>query len=579
MYHQIANRKSKNRKSFYLCSMQQSIEITAERPLIEYFYYWERTTPHKILFRQPIEGQWKEYSWQEAGRQARSLAAYLRSLNLAPHSHIGLVSKNCAEWFICDLAIMMSGHVSVPFYPTLTSDQLNQVLVHSDCKVLFVGKLDGWKGMKPGVPADMTCISFPTYNPDPAHLQWNDLIVAHEPIVDSPVPSPDDLLTVIYTSGTTGNPKGVMLSYRNFSTMLFDIRGFLRTETIANPHFFSYLPLSHIAERAYLENGGFAVGALFSFSENLDTFGQNIADSRPTHIGSVPRIWVKFQHGILAKMPQKKLDRLLKIPILSSIVKKKIRTKLGINDASVILVGAAPMPVILLQWFRKLDVKIQEVYGMTENTGAVSAMPPERIKDGTVGKVHLNTTLKLDEGTGEICTKAPYNMLGYYKEPAMTADTIDADGWLHTGDVGTLDADGYLTITGRVKEMYKTTKGEYVAPAQIELKFAESSLIEQVCVVGNHLPQPIALVVLSEEGRQLSFSELSAHLETTLTHINPTLKPYERVQRIVVMNEPWTVENDKMTPTLKLKRNVIEKTFGGHFEEWSEARGAVIKGA
>lgn len=558
--------------------MQQSIEITAERPLIEYFYHWERTTPHKILFRQPIDGQWKTFTWEEAGRQARSLAAYLRSLNLPAHSHIGLVSKNCAEWFICDLAIMMSGHVSVPFYPTLTADQLHQVVVHSDCQVLFVGKLDGWEKMKPGVPADITCISFPTYNPDPTHLQWDDLVAEHTPISDSPVPSPDDLLTVIYTSGTTGNPKGVMLSYRNFSSMLFDIRGFLRTESISNPHFFSYLPLSHIAERAYLENGGLAVGAQFSFSENLDTFGQNIADSRPTHIGSVPRIWVKFQHGILAKMPQKKLDRLLRIPILSGIIQKKIRKKLGINDASVILVGAAPMPVVLLQWFRKLGVKIQEVYGMTENTGAVSAMPPERIKDGTVGKVHVSSTLKLDEGTGEICTKAPYNMLGYYKEPAMTAETIDADGWLHTGDVGTMDADGYLTITGRVKEMYKTTKGEYVAPAQIELKFAESSLIEQVCVVGNHLPQPIALLVLSEEGRQLDFPDLCAHLETTLTHINPTLKPYERVQRLVVMNEPWTVENDKMTPTLKLKRSVIEKAFGGYFEQWSEGKGAVIKG-
>jgi long-chain acyl-CoA synthetase len=141
-----------------------------------------------------------------------------------------------------------------------------------------------------------------------------------------------------------------------------------------------------------------------------------------------------------------------------------------------------------------------------------------------------------------------------------------------------MDADGYLTITGRVKEMYKTTKGEYVAPAQIELKFAESSLIEQVCVVGNHLPQPIALVVLSEEGRQLDFPDLCAHLETTLTHINPSLKPYERVQRIVIMNEPWTVENDRMTPTLKLKRSVIEKAFGGYFEQWSEGKGAVIKG-
>lgn len=556
--------------------MQHKIEINAERPLIGYFYHWEQATPDKTLFRQPFGDQWKLYSWKEAGRQARSLAAWLQSLGLPPRSHIGLVSKNCAEWFITDLAIMMSGHISVPFYPTLTADQLNLVLLHSDCKVLIVGKLDQWGAMKPGVPDGVMCVSFPTYNPDPEHIQWDDIMAQHAPLAGEHLPAPDDVMTVIYTSGTTGNPKGVMLTYRNFSSMLNAIRPFLRTDELPNPHFFSYLPLSHIAERAYLENGGLAVGAQFSFSESLDTFARNLEESRPTHIGSVPRIWVKFQHGILHKMPQKKLNVLLAIPILGNLIRKKLRQKLGLNDASVILVGAAPMPVVLLRWFRRLGIHIQEVYGMTENTGCASAMPYDGIKDGTVGKVHPSTELCFEEGTGEICTRSPYNMIGYYKEPAMTAETIDPEGWLHTGDVGHLDQEGYLTITGRVKEMYKTSKGEYVAPAQIELMFAENPYIEQVCVVGAHLPQPIALITLSEDARHLPFAEVSATLEETLQQVNPLLKPYERVSKMVVIPTAWTVENNCMTPTLKLRRNVIEGQYSANFEQWSEAQGKVI---
>jgi long-chain acyl-CoA synthetase len=543
------------------------INITDSRPLIDYFYHWEKHTPDALFLRQPFGDDYLDFTWKEGGKQARSLAAYLRSLQLPPHSHIGLVSKNCAEWFIADMAIMMAGHVSVPFFPTLTADQLNLVLEHSDCNVLIVGKLDNWMSMKPGVPKSMLCISFPTYNPDPAHVQWNTILEQYAPITDSPSPSPEDLMTIIYTSGTTGNPKGVMLTFRCFSAMLNDIQPFLKTgmETM---RFFSYLPLCHIAERAYLENGGIAVGTTFYFSESLDSFAKNLSDARPTHIGSVPRIWVKFQQGILAKMPQPKLSMLLKIPIINHIVCRKIRQTLGLNDAVVILVGAAPMPVSITQWFRRLGIHIQEVYGMTENTGAVSAMPREQIIDGTVGRVHAGGRVKIDPVTGEICHQSPYNMIGYYKEPAMTAETIDAEGWLHTGDVGLLAANNFLTITGRVKEMYKTSKGEYIAPAQIEMKFAENPFIEQVCVVGQSIPQPMALIVLTEAAKAMDKNEVMKSLSATLNQVNPILKSYERIHKIIIISEMWTIENNKMTPTLKLKRNIIEKEFGPFLEGW-----------
>lgn len=545
------------------------MKISPDKTLLDYFYHWEATTPDNIYLKQPFGDTFRDFTWKEAGRQARSLAAYLRSLNLPAKSNIGLVSKNCAEWLIADLAILMSGHISVPFYATLTAAQINHVLTHSGCEVLFVGKLDDWQGMKSGIPINLKCISFPTYNPDSEHVQWNDVLAKYPPITLNYVPDLDDLFTIIYTSGTTGNPKGVMLKYSAMSNGIYASKDVAALE-IPNPRFFSYLPLCHIAERNVVESAGITTGGTTYFAETLESFAKNLADAKPTHFLAVPRIWTKFQLGVLAKMPQKKLDIFLKIPILNNIVKKKIRVGLGLDKAEIVLTGAAPMPNSLIVWFRKLGIVIQEAYGMTENLGAVCMMPKDAIKDGSVGKLYPGMEVKIAAGNGEILTRSKWNMVGYYKEPQLTAETIDADGWIHTGDVGELDSENYLKITGRVKEMYKTSKGEYVAPAQIEFGFADNNFIEQICVAGGNLPQPIALLVLSELGKATDKQVVKQSLEETLKNLNPNLKSYERVQRMVVLREPWTVENNKMTPTLKIKRNVIEKEFAPKLESWYE---------
>jgi long-chain acyl-CoA synthetase len=270
------------------------------------------------------------------------------------------------------------------------------------------------------------------------------------------------------------------------------------------------------------------------------------------------------------------LDLFLKIPILNNIVKKKIRTGLGLNDTKIVLTGAAPMPASVIQWFRRLGIVIQEAYGMTENLGAVCMMPANKVKDGTVGKLYPDMEVHIAEDTGEILTRSPWNMTGYYREPELTAETIDADGWIHTGDVGELDSEGYLKITGRVKEMYKTSKGEYIAPSQIEMGFSDNSFIEQICVVGQSLPQPIALVVLSEMGRNCDREEVTQSLQETVTELNPRLKPYEKVKKIVVMKEAWTVDNNMMTPTMKTKRNVIEKKYAPNMEPWYDKKEVII---
>lgn len=551
------------------------MRLSPDKTLLEYFYYREKSQPDNIYLRQPFGDTYRDFSWKEVGQQARKIATYLKSLHLPPKSNIALVSKNCAEWLIADFGILMSGHVSVPFYATLTAEQINQVMVHSGCQVIFVGKLDDVASIEAGIPVGVKRISFPTYNPQPNHVQWEEIMNNYAPQQEDYLPAMNDLFSIIYTSGTTGNPKGVMLTFKAVASGVYSTRQYARLD-YPNARFFSYLPLSHIAERNVIESGATVAGATVYFAETLESFAKNLATARPTHFLAVPRIWTKFQLGILSKLPQSKLDFLLKIPFLNNFIKTKIRKGLGLNDTVIILTAAAPMPTVLIEWFRNLGIIIQEAYGMTENLGAVSMMPREKIKDGTVGKVYPGMEVKLLPGTHEICTRSDWNMVGYYNEPLMTAETIDADGWIHTGDVGEIDDEGYLKITGRVKEMYKTTKGEYVAPAQIEVGFANNSFIEQICVAGNNLPQPIALVVLSDFAKATEKQKISESLEETLKGLNPTLKPYEKVQRIVIMKDAWTVDNNKLTPTMKIKRGNIEKEFASQLEPWYNTKETII---
>jgi long-chain acyl-CoA synthetase len=551
------------------------MEVTREKSILEYFYHWEKHTPNEVFLKQPFGDDFLDFTWQKAGEQIRKLSNYIKSLGLAPKSNIALISKNCAEWIITDLAIMHSGHVSVPMYPTLTAAQVNQILVHSEAKLVFIGKLDDWQHMKAGIPSNLQCISFPNYNADDEHAQWDDIMANYPIDTQDTLPNGNELFTIIYTSGTTGNPKGVMVDFAAVSECLYATRNFVFAERTGT-RFFSYLPLCHIAERNIVESLAIVTGGVIFFAENLDTFSKNLQNANPTHFLAVPRIWTKFQLGILSKLPQKKLNILLRIPIVSSLIKKKIKKGLGLSETWMCYTGAAPMPVSLIQWFGKLGIDIHEAYGMTENLGAVCMMPLGKKVEGSVGKVYPSMEVNIDKDTGEILTRSKWNMLGYYKEPQMTAETLDKEGWIHTGDVGELDNDGYLKITGRVKEMYKTSKGEYVAPAQIEMGFAENSNVEQICVVGQNLPQPLALVVLSDIGRKVSRAELVENFKEQLNTLNPTLKSYEKVKKIVILKELWTVENNKMTPTMKIKRNVIEKEFEPSYEKWYEDSEVII---
>ncbi|WP_128546122.1 AMP-binding protein [Larkinella soli] len=555
-------------------------DLQTGRTLIDYFFYWEKQQPDKVYLRQPIGDHYQDFTWSEVGRLARTLATYLNSLGLPPRSHIGLLSRNCAHWIIADLAILLSGHVSVPFYPTLNPDQLRTLLDHSDCRLLFVGKLDHWPVIRAGIPDGLPCVAFPEsvapgLAPEEGLTRWEEILGRFEPMTDNPLPHPEDLFTIIYTSGTSGNPKGVMMDYKAMVSAIDHTIPMMRHD-LPDPRFFSYLPLCHIAERSLTEANSMITGGTVYFSESLERFPANLVAARPTHFLAVPRIWSKFQQNILARVSQQKLDQLLQIPIVSGLVKRSIRQSLGLNDARLILTGAAPMPVSLIRWFRKLGIVIQEAYGMTENLGAISMMPPDEIRDGTVGKPYGGVEVKIDPATGEVLTRCEWTMRGYYREPEMTAAVLDRDGWLHTGDAGELDADGYLAITGRVKDQFKTTKGQYVAPAPIEHRFADNNYVEQICIAGQELPQPIALIVLSETGLRTDKSLVTQSLEETLNRLNPRLHTYERVKKAVIVKEPWTTDNNLMTPSLKIRRKSIESRYRPHLQPWFEKEETVI---
>ena len=338
--------------------------------------------------------------------------------------------------------------------------------------------------------------------------------------------------------------------------------------------FFSYLPLAHMFERGAIEFSSLYLGAEIHFLEHLEKLPEQLAFVRPTRFFGVPLVYTRIQAGILKRMPQEKLDRLLKIPVLSSLVKSKIKKAIGLDRAWMVVSGAAPMPRPLLEWFEKLDLQILQGYGMTENSIYATVSTPKANRIGAVGREMPDANMKISE-EGEILFKHAGVMQGYYKEPEKTRDTFTADGYLRTGDKGHVDADGYLFITGRVKDIFKTMKGKYVAPAPIEGALARNTDIDQLCFTGSELKQPIMLVSLSDAGRAKSREQVEQGLVADMDAVNATLEPHEAIGKIVVVKDAWTIDNNLMTPTMKVKRNEIEKRYGELIRKEGETRNKV----
>lgn len=538
--------------------------MTTYQTPLDAFQYWLDKDPNFIFLRQPINRSFIEYSRQDTYNQALAIASSLHKMGLKKGDHVALLSKNCAHWFMADLAIMLGGFISVPLYPTLDKDSINEILVHSESKAVIVGKLDNYSKQKAGIPSELKRIGIQLYGVEEQHA-WEDLIKETPDDFNPPGLNPDDLITIMYTSGTTGDPKGVMHKVSSFNIM-----GNVTMPTLHVPEnctYFSYLPLSHIAERIGIEIVSIYCGGQVSFPESIDTFAEDLANVNPIFFVAVPRIWQKFQEKILEKFTQKKLDTLISLPLIGGIVKKKIRQKLGLNQAKLCYTGAAPIAVSLLEWYDKLGINILQGYGMTEDCILSHFNVIGSNRFGAVGKVMPGATARLS-AEGEIQVKSDAIMIGYYKEQAKTDEVFTEDGFIKTGDIGEYDHDGYLSITGRIKDQFKTDKGKYVTPAQIELKLSKNTDIEQVCVVGMGIAQPIALIVPSETGTAKERQALESSILQTVNEVNPTLASHEKIAKAVIMKEQWTVDNGLMTPSLKVRRPRVEAIHQDMYKSW-----------
>lgn len=545
----------------------------------EYFLEAENKFPNKVFLFQPVGKNGTSITYKEAGIIIRKLVKGLYANGLNQGDHVGILSKNCYHWILADLAIMFAGMVSIPFYPNLTNSQLEEVIKQSDIKAIFIGKLDDWNGLSPQF-SSLIQIKFPHY-PGNAFItegiDWNDLIQTNPPADGIHIPKLDDLWTILFTSGTTGIPKGVMLNYNSPAAIMANEKkyGNLKIFSGKEHRFFSFLPLNHIAERMIVEVACIFTGGTIYFAESLDTFALNLKKASPTLFMAVPRIWSKFQSAIFSKIPPGILSGLLKIPVLNSGLKFLLKKALGLNDARILLTGAAPMPDALKNWYKTIGIEIQEVYAMTENCGGCTLMRADDIQSGTVGKPLPEVSLKINPETGEVLMKAPWLMTGYYKDPDKTNHTI-SNGWLNTGDKGEITPEGHLKLTGRISDTFKSSKGKYIEPAPIEWKFAENKMIEQIAVTGLGLPQPIALVCLSEWAKKMDENLIVQSLMETLLKVNESLAKFQQIGCIIIVKSVWSIENNMLTPTLKIKRPQLESIYSDFYEYWVNMNQPVI---
>jgi long-chain acyl-CoA synthetase len=549
--------------------------------LLDHIYDHETALASHVFLTQPTGGaQVVDYTWGQVMDQSRRMAAHLKAQGFAPGSRVAILSKNCAHFMMAEIAIWMAGYTTVAIFPTETADTVKFVLTHSEASLLFVGKLDTWPHQAPGVPAGLPCIAFPLA-PETDFDTWDKVTARTAPLAGKPLRAPGDLALLMYTSGSTGTPKGVMHDFAHASAAASGMATELAAQVKGELRLLSYLPLAHIFERAWISSAAFVRGNVhIFFAESLDTFVADLQRARPTAFISVPRLWLKFQQGVFAKMPPKKLDRLLSIPILGGIVKRKVLTGLGLNHAQMAGSGSAPIPSDLIDWYKRLGLNLLEGYGMTEDYAYSFMSKPGQSAAGYVGVAQAGVQARISP-EGEIQIKSPGVLVGYYKQPELDAQCFTEDGFFRTGDLGEIRADGLLKITGRAKEQFKTAKGKYVAPAPIENRINAHPMVELSIVSGVGQPSAYAMVVLSETLRPRQNDptlrkEVEQEFSQLLKDVNAKVADYEQLQMIVIAQEPWSIENGCLTPTMKIKRARIEKMAEPQMDKWYQNKQKVL---
>lgn len=549
---------------------------------LQRLYAAERERAAQLLLTQPVSGQVIEWTWSSAMQEVRKIAAWIKAQNWPPGSRIVILSRNSAWWLMADFAIWMAGHVSVPFFPAASTSALTTLFRHCQPVACFLGQYDHPLPFSEEVFRGLQFVSFPNAPADrisTGSIPWTEIAAHQEPLEESPLRDGGEIATIIYTSGTTGQPKGAMHSFQGMSLMGKSMEPAFQGGLPEGDRILSYLPLAHIAERAIVEMNALILPLQIFFTEGQETFLTDLERSHSTVFFSVPRLYIRFQQKVFEKVPEKKLNRLLAIPLIGSLVRKKLLRRLGLDCARIVAGGGAATPVEIIQWYRKMGLNFIEGYGMTE-TGITHVPLPNAYRLGFVGNASPYAETRISP-EGEVQIRGAMNMIGYFRNPELTQEVFTPDGYFRTGDRGEIDKAGRLRLIGRLKEEFKTAKGKFVVPSRIEKLLSLSTLFESVAVFGEGMAFPFALAVLVPEKRitcetPQEPTTIEAELLLLLDQVNAQLEHHECLRFIAISKEPWTTNNGLLTPTLKVRRSAIEQRYAQQFCGWEKMNQKVL---
>ncbi len=562
-----------------------------------------RTRPTKPAYYAKHGGQWRAATWRQYADEIRTAARALIALGLPRGGKVCILGFNRPEWVIFNHAAMMAGGVAAGIYTTCSPDEVQYIIHHAEASIVLVEDEHQWKKIEakrahlPQLRHVVLMQGAPAIK-DPLILSWEHFNgkapATPESTLDERLDTiqQDELATLIYTSGTTGPPKGVMLSHRNLAwtaQTLIDTQGAEEGDCGL-----SYLPLSHIAEQMCTVHCPATSGATVYFAESIEKVPDNLKEVQPTVFFGVPRIWEKFHAGIAAKLSQatgaKKYlvawTRLVatdvnarrargeEIPplldaqyrLVKKLVLDKLKPAIGLGRARMCVSGAAPIARDVLEFFASLDVMVHEVYGQSEDCGPTTLNIPGRTKLGSVGPAIPGVQVKIADD-GEILVKGPNVFLGYYKEPEATKEALTPDGWLRSGDLGELDRQGFLSITGRKKEIIITAGGKNIAPKNIEAAIKHSNLVSECVVIGDRRKFLSVLITLDDAiAGKLGGGEVQTELQKVIDEVNHSLARVEQIKKFTVLSRQFSIETGELTPTLKIKRKIVNQNFAREIE-------------
>ena len=581
------------------------------------FRHVVRERGDRVAMREKHLGIWRGISWRDYGERARRVGLGLVALGLEPRDVVSILADNGPEWLYTDLGVMSVAGIPNGIYSTDSARQVEYIVNDSGTRFFFAEneeQLDKILEVRARCPA---LVKIVVYDMEGLHGFQDDQVMTFEALLELgsrydrehpgafdrmvETPQPDDLAILVYTSGTTGPPKGAMLSHRN---ILFQLAyaDFI-TELREGDQQLSFLPLCHIAERTFTVFNPLYTGSTVNFAESVDTVPDNIREVAPALFFAVPRIWEKFYSGVALRMRdatwlgrfaygqamrvglalaeakiqgrRPSLLQRLAFRIADFLVLDNVKRSIGLHRARGAATGAAPIAPDLIRWYLALGINMTEVYGQTENTGLATAMPRGRIKLGTVGTARPDTQVRLSPD-GEILLKGPHVFLGYYGKPDKTAETV-VDGWLHTGDVGTMDEEGFVRITDRMKDIIITAGGKNVTPSEIENQLKFSPYISDAVVIGDRRKFLSCLVMIDHETvaqfaqeRDVPFSnfaslcrapEVQDLIWSEIERVNKELARVETIKKFRLIEQLLTAEDEELTPTMKLKRTFINVKY------------------